>query len=260
MNLREFAQSFEKSVDRIRHLCKPFCDPLDITTFGYVRIYPNGRVSWITSNPDQDRFLIESQALKEEPLLNHREHLKEGHSLWFSDREFPGSEVFYRTRAQKFSMDHGLVIVKHQKSYVETCCFSGLLKKRALYNLFIQERGLFELFMTYFTSQLDRRTLSVLEEGIALSELKNAPTSSKPLNRAPLIQMCGHGPFLSLSKREKECLALLKKGFSYPQIGEALHLSERTVEHYLESVRHKLNLNNRRELLQAAEKLALLGL
>ena len=60
---------------------------------------------------------------------------------------------------------------------------------------------------------------------------------------------------MTLSKREKQCLVLLKDGHTYHTIGLALGLSECTIEHYLESVKNKLNVEARTELFLAAEKL-----
>lgn len=123
LTLEKFSKQFDQGADKVRQLSRNFCDALDITTFGYVRVYHHGGVSWLTSNPDQDCFLIESGALNEEPLVNMPSVLKEGYYLSFCDRQFPGSEAFYQQRAKKFKLDHGMVVVRHQKDYLETCCF-----------------------------------------------------------------------------------------------------------------------------------------
>jgi DNA-binding CsgD family transcriptional regulator len=268
ITIRELCNGFDLSADKVRHLSKDFCDPLGVTTFGYVRIYPNGCVSWVTSNPDQDRFLIESGALNDDPLINTPEVLKDGHYLWFNDRQFPGSDIFYRDRAQRFQMDHGLVIMKHQKNYLETCCFSGLLAKQPLYNLFMNERAIFDLFMEHFTRQLDRRLQALLEQGITIGDIKTSfgklsKSSLQEVDSSSLVAACGNKNLLKLSKREKECLVLLKQGHSYQAIGMQLKLSARTVEHYIESVKNKLGLETRAELYFVAElvfKLKLLNI
>jgi DNA-binding CsgD family transcriptional regulator len=163
-------------------------------------------------------------------------------------------------------MDHGMVLVKHQEGYLETCCFSGLLKKQPLYNLFVNEKGLFCSFMDHFTGQLDRPLLQLLTQGVTMSEIKavyGKPVSNKHSlikDRASVAIACGWKNLLSLSKREKECLTFLKQGCTYQMIGIKLKLSERTVEHYLDSVKNKLGLETRAELFQAAEKLIQLGL
>lgn len=264
ITVSQLCKNFESGVDKVRKLSKDFCAPLEITTFGYVRIYDDGRTSWLTSNPDQDRYLIESGALKKDPLADTKEALKEGCYLYFNDRQFSGSEQFYRERAERFQMDHGMVVVKHQKDYLETCCFSGLFSKRPLYQLFMNEQPLFHAFMEHFTEHLDRRLLNFLEQGVAISDLKEefGQPNNKHLkvvsDRSSLIAACGWKKLLLLSRRERECLALLRKGHSCAMIASLLELSQRTVEHYIESVKNKLGLESRAELFLAADKLSLL--
>lgn len=267
LTMQQLCNGFDLSVNKVRQLSKDFCKPLGITTFGYVRIYHNGCINWLTSNPDQDRFLIESGALNDDPLINTSEKLKEGHFLWFNDRQFPGSDSFYRDRAKLFQMDHGMVVVKHQKNYLETCCFSGLLTQLPLYNLFMNKQALFNAFMEHFIGQLDRHLLSLLDNGITIDEIKTSLEKAS-IKRLPdfstsspsLLAACGCSNLMHLSRREKECLILLKQGYSYQAIGDFLKLSHRTVEHYLESVKNKLGLETRSELYFAADKIYQLGL
>lgn len=259
--MSQLYRNFDLSVDRVRQLSKNFCQPLAITVFGYVRIYDHGTVSWVTTCPDQDRFLVESGELSRNPLVNDRNLLKEGLYLDIYNRQFPGCDEFYRERAKLFQMDHGMVLVRHQKDYIETCCFAGLSTRRPLYQLFMNEQSLFKTFMEHFTNQLDQRLLELLSQGICLNDLKDEhhlideETLYLSSDRAILLEACGWKNLLTLSKREKECLSLLKDGHSYHTIGLFLGLSERTIEHYLESVKTKLNLETRAELFLTAQKL-----
>jgi DNA-binding CsgD family transcriptional regulator len=56
----------------------------------------------------------------------------------------------------------------------------------------------------------------------------------------------------NLSFREMDCLFWLVKGFSIKQISTQLHLSSRTIEHYLENIKLKLNCRVRSELIAKA--------
>ena len=264
--LSQLYKNFDLSVDKVRQLSKNFCQHVGVTTFGYVRVYNSGTISWVTTNPDQDRFLVESNVLNNHPLVDTKNTLKEGCYLDLNTYQFPGCEEFYRERAKRFQMDHGMVLVRHQKDYLETCCFSGLSTKRPLYQIFMNEQALFRTFMEHFTTQLDRRLLSTLSQGISLAHFKDqygVPSINSLCfsgNRAALVESCGWKNLLILSKREKQCLALLKEGYTYQAIGLRLRLSERTVEHYLDSVKNKLGVDSRSELFLAADKLMQLRL
>ncbi len=57
---------------------------------------------------------------------------------------------------------------------------------------------------------------------------------------------------IDLTSREQEVLDLLTKGLSNAQIGDALHLSARTIEKYVSSLLRKAEVSNRAELVRFA--------
>lgn len=61
-------------------------------------------------------------------------------------------------------------------------------------------------------------------------------------------------PF-KLTKRQSECLYHLVKGKTMKQIAAALNLSPKTIEHYLEIIKRKLNCYSRTELIEKALQL-----
>jgi DNA-binding NarL/FixJ family response regulator len=58
-----------------------------------------------------------------------------------------------------------------------------------------------------------------------------------------------------LTDRQVECLYYLVKGMTIRQIASQLTLSHRTVEHYLETIKRKLQCNKRCELIEIALKM-----
>lgn len=57
---------------------------------------------------------------------------------------------------------------------------------------------------------------------------------------------------IPLSKQQTDCLKLLALGNTHKQIANALGLSHKTVEHYLENIKNKLKCESRTELVQHA--------
>jgi DNA-binding CsgD family transcriptional regulator len=259
-----YCKRLDQGVDSVRSSSRHFCKMFDLTGFAYVRVYHDGRVGWVTSDADHDRMLIEKGYLKSDPLIDTAKLLKEGKYLWFHDRIFPGSDSFYHDRKQFFAIDHGLVIVNHQKNYLETGCFSGYLAKRPLYNIFLQEIGLFREFLYYFSQDLSPLHKSLLEEGMRIEDLKvksNTPMQELLVTeREELVTILGYSEFLRLSKQERNCLNLLAEYPVYDEVARKMELSYRTVEHYLESAKIKLGIDHRLELFAAARKLKQLGL
>ncbi len=55
-----------------------------------------------------------------------------------------------------------------------------------------------------------------------------------------------------LTERQMDCLYYLVKGMTIKQISEKMQLSARTVEHYLEAVKSKLECKTRFDLVDKA--------
>ncbi|GLY48987.1 helix-turn-helix transcriptional regulator [Lentzea sp. NBRC 102530] len=63
----------------------------------------------------------------------------------------------------------------------------------------------------------------------------------------------GQGNAEVLSDREQEVAALVRDGLTYREVGDALFISAKTVEHHVTRIRNKLGAKNRRELERALE-------
>ncbi|WP_439658699.1 LuxR C-terminal-related transcriptional regulator [Lentzea sp. HUAS TT2] len=66
----------------------------------------------------------------------------------------------------------------------------------------------------------------------------------------------GQGGAEVLSDREQEVAALVRDGLTYREVGDALFISAKTVEHHVTRIRNKLGAKNRRELERALEDMA----
>lgn len=88
----------------------------------------------------------------------------------------------------------------------------------------------------------------VLSGGVYLSE----PMTAKLLQQQTRDQTVDASPLERLTDRERQVLHLIGQWQSTRQIAGALHLSIKTVEHYREKIKEKLNLNSAAELVQYA--------
>ena len=61
-------------------------------------------------------------------------------------------------------------------------------------------------------------------------------------------------PLNSLTEREQEILNLVAKGLTNREIGERLHLAEKTIKHYMTNVLQKLHVRSRVEAALLAQK------
>jgi DNA-binding NarL/FixJ family response regulator len=68
------------------------------------------------------------------------------------------------------------------------------------------------------------------------------------------LEVKGLDPELDkLTKREREVLQHIARGYTYREVGEQLFISAKTVENHMSAVLRKLQLSNRRELTRWAQ-------
>jgi two-component system response regulator NreC len=94
---------------------------------------------------------------------------------------------------------------------------------------------------------------------VARGEVYLYPTMARHLVQDYLVRVGGSDAVHpSLSPREKEILQLLAEGYSNNEIAEKLVISPSTVHTHRSNLMFKLELSNRRELIQYARKRGLL--
>jgi DNA-binding NarL/FixJ family response regulator len=145
----------------------------------------------------------------------------------------------------------------------------------ALVDLFIGEESGAEVCEQLRASEPQTRVLLISGAGeISPSAARAAGASGFaykdwPARRiARAVQLVGEGKTvferhdrqgaLGLSDRERAVLELMASGSTNPEIGEALHLSKHTVKEHTSAVFRKLEVRNRTEAVQRAQRLGLL--
>jgi DNA-binding NarL/FixJ family response regulator len=145
----------------------------------------------------------------------------------------------------------------------------------ALVDLFIGEESGAEVCEQLRATEPQTRVLLISGAGeISPSAARAAGASGFaykdwPARRiASAVQLVGQGKTvferhdrqgaLGLSDRERAVLELMASGSTNPEIGEALHLSKHTVKEHTSAVFRKLEVRNRTEAVQRAQRLGLL--
>jgi DNA-binding CsgD family transcriptional regulator len=97
--------------------------------------------------------------------------------------------------------------------------------------------------------EINSNHLSKIFMNIATSDRKYRE-HNKVIQRSYKIDDQYHN--FKLSKQESLCLFYLIRGRSFSQIGAAMNLSKRTVEHYIENVKNKMDCHSKSELIEKA--------
>ncbi len=259
-SLPDFFKELARWESTIQEIFTPFTHIIPATALAQVRVYQDGTTTWVSSNVAHDRDLVATKFLDEDPLLNTPAKLYAGVYHWSHDRKFPGCEAFYHHRSTVHKIDHGIIIAQHFPDYIRTTCFSGLKELCDLSHIFSEERYLMEHFADFIGQKLSLAFDHMDQYRIPLGAIKQENNQSH-VNRLSLeqrkdfLKTMNLGYLFSLSPQEIACIQLLPSGLTYKDIAAKLHLSPRTVEHYLESAKDRLNLSERHQLFKVADDL-----
>lgn len=172
------------------------------------------------------------------------------------------------------SLSHVLTITKKYHNYHETFWF-GSREESKFVNFFINNTDLFEFFIQAFKKEqkikslinaceADKMTRVVSNEVKIRNQnfINKYKTTFEDADVACYIQNQHYSPeklTVNLTKREKDCLDWCAAGKTNEEIGLILQISRRTVDHYMESMKRKLDCINKVSLIRRAIQLKLIN-
>lgn len=110
----------------------------------------------------------------------------------------------------------------------------------------------------YILKGVSARELATAVRAVAGGEVYISPALASSI----LIEMTHTqqpDPLNDLTEREREILRLVGEGLTNREIGERLHLAEKTIKHYMTNVLQKLHVRSRVEAALLAQKRGLKG-
>lgn len=129
-----------------------------------------------------------------------------------------------------FNIGNGISIAESHEDFIECFAFGADANNSSIINNFyLNNLDLLQQYSHYFKEKADL----IIKKSV---ENKIPPCEIEFKNDFPLLQT-----------REIQCAKLLLKGKSYKEIGAALHLSHRTIEDYLNSLKCKFKVRNKSE-------------
>jgi two-component system nitrate/nitrite response regulator NarL len=110
----------------------------------------------------------------------------------------------------------------------------------------------------YVLKGVSARELVTILRGVWAGESYVAPALAAHLlsemTNAPLKTRLSSDPLDQLTERERQILDHVAAGLSNKEIGQKLHLAEKTVKHYMTNVLQKLQVRNRVEVALLAQQ------
>lgn len=255
--------------DQIINICAPL-KKLDITYFCHVNINEKGQFSGLSNNPEFADHYVKNKYYNADIHLSA--HELGGYIIWDGLPKCGETERMDQ-EAQQFGVCHSFTIVKENERTSDYYHFATHLNHDWFNQVYLANLDLLERFSEYFKETvLQSKMLSVaydytftpskekskfclqgLDEFLNLEERRLAVKNSIGDNTAKIIgQAVIHketGKILTFAPQQMRCLALLLSGKSSKEIGLALDLSYRSVEHYVERIRKILGCKNSKEVM-----------
>lgn len=244
----------------IKQICAPLKDCFNITHFSYVQINPDLSRIHLDTNPHWNEVFYKNvHQYYQSTGVTECQHWNSGFALLSSL-----SEKECIADARKFNIGDGVVIANHSNIQTELVYFAFPANEseaslvRILANL-----DLLHKFISYFKTKSASIIEMASKNPIVLPFLKTTQdvktfSGDTEIRQAFLNQIelknMSNGFF---TKRELICIRYLVMGMTNREIGRALHLSHRTVEHYIDNIKAKLGISKKSQILRAINQMCI---
>lgn len=250
-DLIRLVQDYTIKQDRvIKKICAPLVDFIDIPFFGYFRIEADGRFGNITNFPEELDFYYREKFYCDNPYLVHPSLLEQG--CVFTTIMF--NEAATEKLIKQFQMCHVLIILQRKGNAIDGFAFApkGIESNTSMD--YYAKLELMYKFIVYFKIEAKHLINNMMQDGFNLKDAKGSAFFHSDLS-LPLLKKDPKALKFSkiifpLSSKELECLNLFKQGHSAQSTAAILGLSQRTVEHYFDTIKNKLGCSSKWELLE----------
>lgn len=229
----------------LKDITRPLLAKLGCNYFQYLKVFADGSFSFNSNFPEWTEFTTEYLKKINKPAVYS--HI-DGHTLdkdkytFLWEPNLPQEPV---SLAREFDIAHGMTFVERNSEYYYMIGFGASASNHHALdnyfnhlnemNQFIQE---FKINQHKLINELDKHRFIV-------------PPNRQDANlHSMLLPAKQKDDAQYLTRQEHACLHALAKGMSYKEIAQHLKVSPRTVETYLNRVRHRFNVHYKKELIQ----------
>lgn len=263
-----FSELIKFNLQNNNHL-KKFCEPIyhhfNVKHFWYYSITPDGHYTCLGSHMGWTEYYFSEKLYIHNPFFRSPDNFSTG--IHFIRKE--ENQSYHQSidaGNKQFNLNLSLLLLEKNKNGVQGYGFASSSHVKYFEELCMNELPLLKLFIERFKENFGSQIRKIEEEPVNISTLigpsfyKNQTTSSSLIiNKNDFLKDLKFPNVNLLSKREISVLEYVCKGYSASQIASHLFLSKRTIEHYIDNIKNKLNCYSKLELMQFAQELSHLG-
>lgn len=242
----------------ISDLCLPLLK-LNIAYFAHVRITHDKKFSAISNNP-----MFAMQYLKNKFYMADVHMLDEtkfGEFFVWDGIQFKGEAARLCNLADEMGLFYPFTIIEKNSQGIDYYHFASNTTNKQINQTYIANLDLLKLFISYFKENVSQS--KALSKAYQFTfDVNSAPKTSFEddsiiYDRSDFIQSIHSGKKQSrlqidsvlLSMRQSEILRQVVRGKTMKEISRVMNLSPRTVGHYFDTIKNKLNVSSRSELI-----------
>ncbi|MCK4608135.1 MAG: helix-turn-helix transcriptional regulator [Gammaproteobacteria bacterium] len=262
------------SVIDINNICKPLFQHTDIDFFVFCRYYKDNSVMLLSSDLSFHEFLLSEiadkfftwtalEAFIANTKKNTHNNIQQANWLVKNTTTYQLQSCFLN----RFKIGNGIEIAEKYENHYDVFWFDSKTNDR-LTDFYFEHFDILEQFILYFYSQAatlinrnERHKIIVPTRNSGYENFVQEAANKMYENNAGLTDlqkklaltrypMRHNGKITNLSAKEFNCLHYLARGYSQKEIGRTCGISDRTVESHLDKIKGKLNIYNKKELIE----------
>lgn len=251
--------------DRMLRSIRPLCDYLNVNFFYYLRILTQGdKANYIflgTHLKWQEYSYNDPTSLSSWPVLRHPDKLSSKIDLIKHNADHRLSHLL-EVAWNKFGINFSLGIQRKIDRGIESYGFGLSSQHCKAEEQLLNELPLLKNFISFFHTENKGLLNLASENQVEISSLLgptfydmqtlSTPSIISP-NKKTLLKQLGLESIFLLSIREMDILKFIAYGLPASYIAMKLHLSYRTVENHVASIKSKLDCHSKVELIKKAQ-------
>tara|TARA_R110000868_G_scaffold251726_1_gene508462 strand:- start:800 stop:1636 length:837 start_codon:yes stop_codon:yes gene_type:complete len=265
VNLERILKQYFASSTHVAEITKPL-ESLGIVGFFYARLYPDGSMANLTSQPEWSEHCFKQLFSGHYQAQDTTDYCHQYPGISLSALN-PHNFVWQDAR-EHFGYGNSISFCDDNTHFREISCFYSTADNHAINQTYLNELDILKKFKHYFIGQsatliqeANRNKVLlpeiILEEKNRLSQpdVQAVSLSSARLQKISssdrkicLLHKNTQQP-IYLSSQQGRCLVYLMQGKSAKEIARIMGLSHRTVEYYLTIIRKQLGCNSSKELI-----------
>ena len=249
---------------KLQGICQPLFKNTDINLFIHARIYADNTAIGFSSNATYQQTILKEniQVVPDMPANVNSPNFNftpQNHSGNFAE-----ALDYFR---DMHNIGYPIYFVKMRPKYTDFFVFSGQPENHKLLSFYHSNTDLLERFLLYYYSSNQDLLKNTVKHRFLLSEVQlplnfirlpdliHYDTSKKEkfikdLELKHYVLCSNSGEDLIFSFREMQCLEQLFYGKTAKQIAEMLNLSRRTIESHILSIKQKIGVSTRSDIIE----------